>query len=106
MTQTVLEIEEVQTGLRNDKKYLKEDTGMKKDDENNEIRNKWRNTAEQVLERQRSWKLIDGSIDEIHWSSTDDCWRWLKRFLTIGNIGVVTVCFCLLMGSSYVCFSR
>ena len=70
------------------------------------IRNKWMATAEQVIENHKSWKLIDGSVEEIHWSSADDCWKWIKRFLTLGNIGVIAVCFCLLMGTTYVCFRR
>ena len=70
------------------------------------IRNKWKTTAEQIVESHKSWKLIDGSVEEIHWSSADDCWKWIKRFLTLGNIGVIAVCFCLLMGTTYVCFRR
>ena len=70
------------------------------------IRNKWMATAEQVIENHKSWKLIDGSVEEISWSSADDCWKWIKRFLTLGNIGVIAVCFCLLMGTTYVCFRR
>ena len=70
------------------------------------IRNKWKVTAEQVIDNHKSWKLIDGSVEEISWSSADDCWKWIKRFLTLGNIGVIAVCFCLLMGTTYVCFRR
>ena len=106
MTQINLEIEEVDTGLSNNTKLLNKQNGLEKDEEDNAIRIKWKSAANHALETQRSWKLIDGSIDEIRWSSRDDCWRWIKRVLTIGNIGVIVVCFCLLMGSTYVCFRR
>ena len=78
-----------------------------KNDEGEKIRTKWHTAVGQAIEHQRpKLKLNDGSVEEIHWSSADDCWKWIKRFLTIGNIGVIAVCFCLLMGTTYVCFRR
>ena len=71
-----------------------------------DIAEKWQGTAKQLIERQKSWKLIDGSVEDIRWSSADDCWKWTKRGLTLGNIGVIAICFCLLLGSASFCFRR
>ena len=93
-------------GLQNNKNILKKQNGVERDEEGDKIRNKWKTTSKQAIESQRSWKLIDGSVEDISWSSADDCWKWIKRFLTLGNIGVIAVCFCLLLGTTFVCFSR
>lgn len=65
-----------------------------------------RNEISQLRERKVSWTLIDGEIDEIHWSSTDGCRKWAKRFLTIGNIIAICVSICILMSASYFCLAR
>ena len=106
MNKEEFEIEEVDTRLIKTKNPFKKQEGLERDEDFIATRKRWKKATQQVIEKQRSWKLIDGSIDEIRWSSTDDCWKWIKRFLTIGNIGVSTVCFCLLMGSIFVCFGR
>ena len=68
---------------------------------------KWHNVVNQaVAKRKSSWQLIDGSKDAPDWSFDDGYWRWIKRFLTIGNVGVILLCVCLLVGSSFVCFRR
>ena len=119
--------------IQDDKQILQKQNGVEKDDhdckeigkvrnkwktttnkvinsENNfhtdDIAEKWQGTAKQLIERQKSWKLIDGSVEDIRWSSADDCWKWTKRGLTLGNIGVIAICFCLLLGSASFCFRR
>ena len=67
---------------------------------------KWKAAARRTRKVKKSWTLIDGSVEVIGYSSTDDCWIWIRRFLTIGNIGVIAVCLCFLIGSSYLCFKR
>ena len=106
-----LEVEEIETGLSNNKEEpLKTQNLLENDDENNEIRKKWKEAAKRSrfrsIKAKKSWTLIDGSVEPIGYSSSDDCWRWVKRLLTIGNIGVITMCLCLLIGSSYFCFRR
>ena len=53
-----------------------------------------------------SWKWIDGPEDDVDLSSEDGCCKWIKRFLTMGNVGVIIVCGCLLLASSIVCFKK
>ena len=106
MTQAEVKIEKLVTGINNIKRSPRKQNGRENDEEENEIRKKWKTIARHEMEAQLSWELIDGSVEDIRWSSADDCWRWSKRFLTIGNIGVIAVCVCLLMGTSYVCSKR
>ena len=125
--------EKSKRSIQDNKQTLQKQNGVEKDDrDNNEmdkVRNKWKTTtnkviksenivhvdditekwqgtAKQLIERQKSWKLIDGSVEDIRWSSADDCWKWTKRGLTLGNIGVIAICFCLLLGSASFCFRR
>ena len=77
------------------------------DETSNENIRKWHNVVNQaVAKRKSSWELIDGSKDAPDWSFDDGYWRWIKRLLTIGNVGVILLCFCLLAASSFVCFRR
>ena len=46
MTHTDLEIEEVETGWSNSKKFLKTQNGLKKDERDNEITKEWQQTSE------------------------------------------------------------
>lgn len=57
-------------------------------------------------ERKKSWKLIDGEVEEIQWSSDDGCRKWIKRLLTIGNIIAIAASICILLSVSYLCFTR
>ena len=57
-------------------------------------------------ERKKSWKLIDGEVEDIQWSSNDGCRKWIKRFLTIGNILAIAASICILFSVSYLCFTR
>ena len=57
-------------------------------------------------ERKKSWKLIDGEVEEIQWSSNDGCRKWIKRLLTIGNILAIAASICILFSVSYLCFTR
>ena len=61
---------------------------------------------DELLKRKPSWKWIDGPEDDVDLSSEDGCCKWIKRFLTMGNIGVIIVCGCLLLASSIVCFRK
>ena len=73
----------------------------------NAYENNWNKPTNSIKrERKKSWKLIDGEIDEISWSSNDGCRKWLKRLLTIGNILVITTSICILFSSSYFCIRR
>lgn len=47
--------------------------------------------SQQLRSRKTSWTLIDGEVDEIHWSTSDGCRKWAKRLLTIGNILAIII---------------
>ena len=87
---------------------LKVTSGNKSNETHNEnLTKKWQKTVNDAMERNKtSWKLIDGSVDENDWGSDVGCWKWVRRFLIIGNLGVIIVCFSLLLASSIVCFKR
>ena len=107
MKQTNLEIKEEKTVLSNKKKLLKLPSGREETDEqHNNIGKKWKAAARKTRRAKTSWKLIDGSEEKIGWSSSDDCWKWIKRLLTIGNIAAILVFLCLLTSSSYFCLTR
>ena len=59
-----------------------------------------------LRERKKSWKLIDGEVEDIQWSSNDGCRKWIKRLLTIGNILAIATSICILFSVSYLCFTR
>ena len=73
----------------------------------NSRKNKFRKGPnDALLKRKPSWKWIDGPENQVDLSSEEGCCKWIKRFLTIGNIGVIIVCGCLLLASSIVCFKK
>ena len=88
------------------KNLSEEQENSRADVEDNAIIKKWQFTAKEALERQKSWKLIDGEVDEIRWSSNDGWWKWIKRLLSIANLLVVGVCFGLLISTCYFAMSR
>ena len=69
---------------------------------------RWRKAKDDVIKNKMSWKwIIDETSEEAESVSQDDgCCKWIKRFLTIGNIGVILACFCLLIASFVVCFRK
>ena len=62
--------------------------------------------SRRLRERKKSWKLIDGEVEDIQWSSNDGCRKWIKRLLTIGNILAIATSICILFSVSYLCFTR
>ena len=69
---------------------------------------RWRKAKDDIIRNKRSLKWIIGETsDEADLVSQDDgCCKWIKRFLTIGNIVVIMACFCLLIASFVVCFRK
>ena len=105
-THSDLELSDINSRRSNRKNLSQERKELTTDEEENAIKKKWQLTAKKALVRQKSWKLIDGSVDEIRWSSNDGWWKWTKRLLSIANLLVIGVCFCLLISTCYYSMSR
>ena len=97
-----------------DTKLLVKENGTKKDEDEIEFESRptsaerWRKAKDDIIKDKMSWKwIMDEVSDEIESVPHDDgCCKWIKRFLTIGNIGVIMACFCLLIASFVVCFKK
>ena len=102
-------------GCNHNTKLLIKENGLTKEDDEIEIHRRpnsaerWRKAKDDIIKNRLSWKWVMDEIttDETELASRDDgCCKWIKRFLTIGNIGVIMACFCLLIASFVVCFKK
>ena len=102
-------------GCNHNTKLLINENGFRKGDDEIEIHSRptsaerWRKAKDDIIKNRLSWKWVMDEIatDETDAVAKDDgCCKWIKRFLTIGNIGVIMACFCLLIASFVVCFKK
>ena len=102
----ILSVKLDKTGIKNNNEFKKL-TFAENNDIDRQPRRKWADAKKpSELQRKKSWKLIDGEIDEMYWSPNDGCRKWFKRFLTMGNILVIIASIGILFSASYLCFSR
>ena len=101
-------------GCNHNTKLLTKENGHRKEDDQIEFEKRptsaerWKKAKDDIIQNKMTWKwMLDEVTDEIDSVPQDDgCCKWIKRFLTIGNISVIMACFCLLIASFVVCFKK
>ena len=105
-TQSDLELGDVKPRWSNKRKPLQKQNCLETDVDDKVMEKKGQITAKKLLVRQKSWKLIDGTVDGINWSSNDGWWKWIMRIFSIANLLVIGVCFGLLISTCYHSLNR
>ena len=101
------DIRRVEAGWDQCRSLLQVANGDKRVEQEHENVRKWHKVVnEATKKRKRTLSMIDASLDVPDMSNDRGYWKWIKRFLGIGNIGVILVCCCLLIASSVVCFRK